>query len=186
MADDAGSLLDLTVSDLLDAVAARTSAPGGGAAAALATALAAALAGMVARFTDAGDAGRADTLRARAEPLADADVAAYGEFLAALRLPRDDPARTAAVGLARDGAVAVPAEIAEVAGAVSELAAGLARHGNPTLHGDAVAAVLLAGAAAMTAAELVAANLVATPSDPRRERARDLAIAARRRALELS
>ncbi len=188
--DDAGSLLDLTVRELLDAVAARTTAPGGGAAAALATALAAALAGMAARFTDtaaaAAAAEQADALRARAEPLADADAAAYGEFMTALRLPRDNPTRADRVARSRNGAAGVPAEIAEVANAVSELAAGLARDGNPNLRGDAIAATLLAAAAAGTAAELVAANAVGTQSDPRLERAREVAVATRQRAIEVS
>lgn len=174
-------VLDLTVRELLDAVAERTPAPGGGGAAALATALAAALAGMAARFAPDGaaQAAAADELRARAAPLADADAAAYRAFLGALRLPREAEGRAEAVARARDAASAVPAEIAEVAGEVAELAAGLAAHGNPNLRGDAVAAVQLAAAAAATAAELVAANGV---GGPRLTRVRELAAAARHHA----
>jgi methenyltetrahydrofolate cyclohydrolase len=178
-----GSLLDLTVRDLLDAVAADTPAPGGGAGAALGAALAAALTGMAARFSGepyAAAAEAADTLRRRAAPLADADGAAYRDFLAALRLPRDDDpdGRAAAVRRARDAATDVPLEIGEIAAGVAELAAELAAGGNPNLRGDAVAGALLAAAAAGTAAQLVAANLGAGSADPRLRRARELAAAA--------
>ena len=67
---------------------ARTPAPGGGAVAAVATALAAGLAAMAARFAPdewqrrAAAVGEAEALRARVEPLADADARAYEAFMA--------------------------------------------------------------------------------------------------------
>jgi methenyltetrahydrofolate cyclohydrolase len=180
------SLLDMTVRELLDAAAERTPAPGGGGAAALTTALAAALAGMAARFGDGAAADRAaeqaDTLRAAATPLADADADAYRAYLAATRLPRDHPGRVDAIAAARREAIAVPARIAELAGAVAELAADLARTGNPNLHGDAAAAVHLAAAAATTAAELIAANVAGDAGIAERDHAREIALAARRLA----
>ncbi|MEJ3657534.1 cyclodeaminase/cyclohydrolase family protein [Actinomycetes bacterium KLBMP 9759] len=174
------ALQDLTVGELLEAVAARTTAPGGGAAAALATGLAAALAAMAARFSEGQDAAasRADDLRARVVPLADADADAYGAFMAALRLPKDDPGRRAAVAAAREAASAVPAEVTEIAGQVAALGAELAEHGNPNLRGDALAAVELAAAAAATAAELVAANTAKGEDPPRLRTARATAAAA--------
>lgn len=179
-----GGLLDLTVRELLAAVADRTPAPGGGGAAALATALAAALTAMASRFGDDAVSGDADALRARVEPLADADAAAYGAFLTALRLPREDPDRRDAVAAARDGAVAVPAEIGTIARSVAELAAGLVRDGNPNLRGDAMAAVLLAAAATATTVELVAANVGA--EHPEARAARDRAGATAALAAELA
>jgi formiminotetrahydrofolate cyclodeaminase len=180
--DSAPSLLDLTVRDLLDATAGRTPSPGGGGAAALTTALAAALAGMAARFGDGAEAERADTLRAAVAPLADADAVAYRAYLAATRLPRDAPGRADAVAAARRETIAVPALIAEVAGAVAELAAGLARSGNPNLHGDATAALHLAAAAATAAAELIAANVRGDVGAAERDRAREIGAHARRLA----
>jgi formiminotetrahydrofolate cyclodeaminase len=178
------SLLDLTVRELLDAVAARTPAPGGGGVCALAAGLAAGLAGMAARFGD-GEAGeRADALRAEAAPLADADAAAYEAFLAATRLPRDDPGRAEAIAATRRETIAVPAQIVEIAGAVAELAAGLARSGNRNLHGDATAAVHMAAAAATAAAELLAANVSADIGAAELDRARAVGTAARRLAAE--
>ncbi len=179
MAEARGSLLDLSVRDLLDVMAARTPAPGGGGAAALATAIAAALAGMASRFGDGAEATRSEDLRHRAAALDDSDAVAYGAFLTAVRLPHDDPGRLAAVAEARRGAIGVPAEIGELAAEIAELAAGLARHGNPQLRGDAVAAVRLAAAAAGTAAELVAANVHGEEGVAERERVRLLATAAR-------
>jgi formiminotetrahydrofolate cyclodeaminase len=177
--DPQPTLLDLTVRELLDAVADRTPAPGGGGVAALVTAMAAGLAGMAARFGDGTGADAADALRVRAMPLADADAAAYRAFLDATRLPREDPSRAGAVEAARRDAIAVPAEIAEIAGAVAELAAGLARTGNRNLHGDAAAAVHLAAAAAGTTVELLAANVAGDTGTRELARARATAATAR-------
>jgi formiminotetrahydrofolate cyclodeaminase len=173
------SLLDLTVRELLDSVAARTPAPGGGGVAAIVTAMAAGLTAMAARFGDGAVAGRADELRATAAPLADADAAAYGAFLEATRLPRDDPGRAEAVARTRTETIAVPARIADVAAEVAGLAADLVLNGNPHLRGDAAAAVHLAAAAAATAAELLAANVKGEQGVAERDRARELAEAAR-------
>ena len=183
---DPESLLDLTVRELLDAAAARTPAPGGGGAAALTTAMAAALTGMAARFADGTAAERAaeraDALRAAVTPLADADAAAYRAYMAATRLPRDDPGRADAIAAARTETIAVPARITELAGEVAEVAADLARSGNPNLHGDAGAAVHLAAAAATAAAELIAANVADDAGAAERDRARGIGAAARRLA----
>ncbi|OZM80969.1 cyclodeaminase/cyclohydrolase family protein [Pseudonocardia sp. MH-G8] len=179
MADPDPSLLDLTVRELLDSVAARTPAPGGGGVAALATAMAAGLTAMAARFGDGAVAARADELRAAAAPLADADAAAYGAFLDATRRPRDEPGRAEAVSRARADTIAVPAVIADVAAEVAGLAADLVLNGNPNLRSDAAAAVHLAAGAAATAAELLASNARGEQGAAERDRARELAEAAR-------
>ncbi len=189
MSDQARSLLHGTVSELLDGLAAATAAPGGGGAAALATAMAAGLVAMAGRFAaragspepaDFALVARADELRRQAAPLADLDAAAYGDFLAAVRLPRQaDPGRReAAVTAALGRAVAVPLRIATIAAEVAGLAARIAASGNPRLRGDAATAALLAGAAARAAAVLVAENLARYPDDPRVAQAASLAAAA--------
>ncbi|HVM69911.1 MAG TPA: cyclodeaminase/cyclohydrolase family protein [Gaiellaceae bacterium] len=146
------SFLDLSLKEFLDAVPARTPAPGGGAVAAVVAALAAGLAAMAARFAPdewerrADAVGEAEALRARLEPLADADTRAYEAFVA----DRTDETRRRIVE--------IPLEIAAAAAAVAELAAEVAADGNPNVRGDAAAAADLAAAAASVAARLVHVN----------------------------
>jgi methenyltetrahydrofolate cyclohydrolase len=176
-----------TVVAFLDAVASETPAPGGGAVAAVAVALGAALVEMAARFSASTWAGAegalaaAQALRARAAPLAGADADAFGDYLAARRLPADDPGRPAAVEEAAARAVAVPLEIAECGSEIATLAASLVEHGNPTLRGDAIAAARAASSGAAIASKLVEINLDRGP-DERLDRARELAAAAARAA----
>jgi methenyltetrahydrofolate cyclohydrolase len=176
-----------TVVAFLDAVASETPAPGGGAVAAVAVALGAALVEMAARFSASTWAGAegalaaAQALRARAASLAGADADAFGDYLAARRLPADDPGRPAAVEEAAARAVAVPLEIAECGSEIATLAASLVEHGNPTLRGDAIAAARAASSGAAIASKLVEINLDRGP-DERLDRARELAAAAARAA----
>lgn len=124
---------------------------------------------MAARFDDDEDSARsADELRARLADLADADVEAYAAYVAARR------ARSVDLGAASDHAIEVPLEVARRAGAIAQLAARLARQGNPRLSGDASTAYELAAAATRSAARLVAENLPDSPSDDRIEQARAL------------
>ncbi|MGH3318633.1 MAG: cyclodeaminase/cyclohydrolase family protein [Streptosporangiaceae bacterium] len=186
------SYLDSTVGEFLDAVAAREPAPGGGCVAAVVTAMAAGLVAMAARYSegrlgDAADvAGRADELRAAAGPLADADADAYGAVLAAYALPRESGSGPGArIRESLERAAEVPLRIAGVAAEVAELGARLAREGNPNLVGDARTAVLLAEAAARSAAELVRIDVELGDLDERftveaRQRAEDAAEAVRR------
>jgi formiminotetrahydrofolate cyclodeaminase len=104
-------------------------------------------------------AERAALLRARALELAEVELHAYEPVLEALRLPRDDPGRADRVRAAQAAASASPLEVARIGAEVGELAADLARSGNPNLAGDAIAGALLAEAAAQAAARLVAINL---------------------------
>lgn len=157
------SLLDLRVADLLDAVAAREPAPGGGAVAALAAALAASLVSMADRFSGTS-AERPDELRAAAAVLADADAAAYDGYLRAARSARESGDRAAARA-ALDAATDVPMAVLDIAVEVAALAAAVAADGNQRLRGDATAAALMASAAAETAAVLVRENVGA--GDPR-------------------
>jgi methenyltetrahydrofolate cyclohydrolase len=158
-------MLDQSVSDFLDQIAAEEPAPGGGAVAAVVTAMAAGLVGMGARFSRKrwdgwkAVAAEADELRERVAPLAQADADAFADYLTAIRLPKDDQERDRAVAQATERAAAVPLEIAAVAAKVGDLAATLAEKGNPNLKDDAVSAALFAEAAARATANLVAANL---------------------------
>jgi formiminotetrahydrofolate cyclodeaminase len=168
-------LLDLRLSELLDEIAAEGRTPGGGSAAALVTAIAAGLLAKVARastdsWTDAaGVAAQAESLRARAVPLAEVAAA---EYEAALRLREDgggEPGerRDFALGRAYAKAAEPPLQIVRAASDVAQLAILVARNGEPALRADAVVAAVLAAAAARAAAELVAVNLTASAGDPR-------------------
>ena len=175
-------LLQKTVAGFLDEVASETSAPGGGAVAALAVAMGAALVEMVARFSGpvwdgAGAAcATAQALRARVEPLAQADADAYAGFLASRRRPSDDSGRDAALDEAKSRIVEVPLEVVTCASEVAALAAALAARGNPNLRGDAAAAALAASAGAEIAAGLIEINL-GERADELLARARGLAAA---------
>jgi formiminotetrahydrofolate cyclodeaminase len=179
---------DLTVQELCETVAARTSAPGGGSVAAIVTAFGASLTAMAARFAtehweDApGAVAQAEALRARVLPLADEDARAYESFLLARRMSEDfDPqVRDAAIGEALSRAADVPLAIAEAALDVASLAADLVEHGNPNIRGDAAAAALLSEAAVRATANLVEVNLATREGDERVERARALVEMSRR------
>ncbi|HEX4099358.1 MAG TPA: cyclodeaminase/cyclohydrolase family protein [Pseudonocardiaceae bacterium] len=160
-------LLDCSVADLLDRLAAKQPAPGGGGAAAITAAMAAGLLGMAARFSTAqlvdspGRAAYADRVRDQVAALAERDAEAYGAVLAAFALPREpDPeVRRRQIGRALQRAAQVPTEIAEVASGIATEAVELAQRGNPNLRGDAFTAATLAAAAARSAAELVRINV---------------------------
>jgi formiminotetrahydrofolate cyclodeaminase len=177
-------LIEKSLAAFLDDVAAKTSAPGGGGVSALTVALAAALAGMTARFSEkklAAEAGRlaahADELRAEVSALVQADADAYGAYVEARRLPDDQPGREQALAEAEDRAARVPLRIAEIGAEVARLAVDLAERGNPNLAGDAYTAGVLAEAGTRAAANLVVVNLGGDDADERVRRARALAAA---------
>ena len=185
------ALLDRSLREFLDDVAARGRTPGGGSAAALVTALAAALLAKIARTSTAwpesrGIAAQAESLRDRAAPLAQADAE---EYEAALRAREDDGTqagerRDFVLGRAYARAAEPPLQIARAAADVAELAVVVARNGDPAFHADAVIAALLAAAAASSAAELVGVNLTASARDERVREAGRLAENAARAAEE--
>jgi formiminotetrahydrofolate cyclodeaminase len=166
-------------------VAARTPAPGGGACAAVACALAAALVEMAAGLTlarpELGDrharmddiARRAAQIRPHALALADRDGAVYAAVIEARARPAG-AAREQGLAAALSAAADVPLEIAELGAELTALAGELQRDGNPNLSGDAAVASQLGAAATAGAARLVAINLHDRPDDPRLARARAL------------
>lgn len=163
------SVEDLPLQGLLDMVGARTTAPGGGSVAGIVAALAGALAGMCARFSDSDQADptrELDELRDRAASLAQSDLTVYADYIRARRSGCDGE-----VSATLDETIRIPLEVAEVATQLAELAVGLARSGNPNLRGDATVAVLMGSAAARAGAVLVCENLADTSTDPRLARA---------------
>ena len=172
MTDAVPNYAELPLGRFMDMVASREPTPGGGASAAVAVALAAALTAMAARFSadhlaDAETiADRAEELRNRVMPLAQADAAAYGRVLDAYRTPRDnDEKRRRRIREALSEAADVPLSIAEVGVEVAGNAARLVEEGNPNLRGDAVTAAALAKAGVRAAATLVEINVSAGGAD---------------------
>jgi formiminotetrahydrofolate cyclodeaminase len=183
-------MLSTPLGDVLADFASEVPSPAGGSAAAIVVALGAGVTAMCARnsrdrWADAGGAtAQAEALRARIEPLAQADAEAYEGALTAFRLPErlEPEVRNATIGVALERAAAIPFAIAEVGADVADLAATVAEQGNPDLRGDAVAAALLAEAGARVAAHLVRLNLAAGSDDVRVLRVSTIAEAAARAA----
>jgi len=163
---------DETISGFLRQLAARTSAPGGGATAALHAAQAAALIAMVARFSDGprSDAEvvervlpAADALMDEALGLAEADGAAFGKVIEAYRLPRQTPdeqqARSGAIAQALAGAARPPADLLVLSARLIALAEELLPTANRNLIGDLLAATASARAAAEISRVNIEANL---------------------------
>jgi formiminotetrahydrofolate cyclodeaminase len=163
------AMRDLKIVDFLDQLADRVPAPGGGATAALHAAQAAALLGMVARYTTgekyAGHAetvvaviAETDTLRARSLRLAEEDAAAFTVVTDAYRLPKGEE-RSAAIARALKGAAEPPARVIETATRLVELCELLLPIGNRNVVTDVAAAAEAARAALTTARVNVEVNL---------------------------
>src|SRR5208282_3208475 len=165
---------DEKIGEFLDRVADRVPVPGGGASAALQSALGAALLGMVARYSTgekyAGHQeaiGRiiaeADELRSIALRLAEADAEAFTAVTEAYQLPKsteaDSADRAAAIARALVNVAWPPAQVIGVAGMVVDLAEALAVIGNRNVISDVAAAAEAARAAAATARVNVEINL---------------------------
>jgi glutamate formiminotransferase / formiminotetrahydrofolate cyclodeaminase len=146
-------------------------APGGGSAAALAGALAAALVAMVCRLTIGRKAYAtaqprareilelAEALRADLRRLVDRDAGSYDAVMAAYKIPKDDPERPRIIDRALVGAAEVPLDTARAAATTLELAGEIGAIGNKNARSDAKVAGLLAHAAARGALENVRVNL---------------------------
>ena len=166
-------LRERPLAELLAEVAEATPAPGGGSAAGVALALAAALVEMSAGLAgQAEPAARAGQLRAEAIEHAERELSSYAPVLDAVRLPRDDPSRSARVQEALLEASRTPVAIARAAAELAGLGADVAQASSPSVRGDAVTGTLLAEAAAAAATTLVEINLAGRPAGDLAEAAR--------------
>ena len=186
-------LSDLTVRRFVERLGSSDPVPGGGSAAALAGAEAAALVHMVVELTSGRPAAaeHAETLaeigdaaaawQAELVSLAERDAEAYAAVVAARRLPKDTDAgreaRAARIADALRGAIRVPLVVARAGSAVLGLAEALAPIGSRNAISDVGVAALLAVAAVRGAALNVEINLPdLAPEDPlHREAAPDVA-----------
>jgi methenyltetrahydrofolate cyclohydrolase len=185
--DTSSRFRDLTVAQFVDVLASGAPVPGGGAAAAIAGSLGAALVAMVANLSGGRPRYEAHatlherTLRAARElqdrllALADEDAAAFSGYSAALKLPRDTDeeraTRSAAIGEAALAATLTPLRTVEAASEVVALAESLAGRSNRNASSDLEVASHMAVAACRSAAANVYINL---PSLGDEGRAREL------------
>lgn len=174
-------LADLSVADLIDRLATHDPIPGGGSAAALTGAMAAALVQMVVELTRGRPAaeGREDELteigvaaagfQSELVRLAEVDAAAYRSVLDARRLPReterDREARRVQVDAATREAIRAPMATADRASRVLEIAGRLAPIGNRNAISDVGVGAELAAAAIRGALLNVEINLPYLPDD---------------------
>ncbi len=185
------AIKDQKIQVLLEELAGPSATPGGGSAAALAGAMGAALLSMVCnltigkrRFADVEDELRtvleeAEALRRRLASLADADMDAFDQVMAAYRLPKEtqdqQAARQLAIQAALQGATQVPLETARACADVLKQAARVTAKINPNALSDAGAAALLAEAGLRAAQLNVVINLAAIQDpDYAREKQQDL------------
>lgn len=170
------ALAELTLTDFNDKLAADSSTPGGGSAAALAGAMSAALCAMIARLTLSRSKyekawqemeqvlSGADDLMQRLLALVDKDTEAYSGVVAALRMPKESDGQKArrqeALEQAYKQAALVPMEtLRTVAGLVTLLEKALEK-GNPNCVTDAGVSAQLLRASAVGAAYNVRINLL--------------------------
>jgi len=172
--EDEPRFLEESLRGFLDGLASPSPTPGGGSAAALAGALAAALVSMVSGLTvgspRCADAhsqakvllGRSEALREELQDLTETDAAAYASVSAAMKLPKDSDeekqTRTLQLQKTLHWAMAVPLDVARRADAVAQLAVEAAEIGNVNAVSDAGVAALLAQAAVKAAQLNVAIN----------------------------
>jgi len=172
-------LASMTVRDFVDVLSSDAPAPGGGSVSALAAAMGAALASMVAvlshtrkGFESKQDdldriAARGQALKDRFLAAVDADTAAFDKLLEAMRLPKDDPARDAALANATVAAAEVPLSVLEGCPEVIELCREVARIGLQASLSDAGVGAQMARAAAAGAYQNVCINLAGLSDDRR-------------------
>ncbi|MBA3596315.1 MAG: cyclodeaminase/cyclohydrolase family protein [Methylibium sp.] len=162
-------ITDLSTEAFLDALASGNATPGGGSAAAVMGAMAAALVSMVCNLTigkkgyESAEAemksvlGEAEALRARLLEMVPQDIAAFDWLMAGYKLPKgtdaEKAARSAAIQKGLQGATQVPLDCAVACAEVLRLTARSVEVGNVNVISD-VGVGVLAGWAALRSAAL--------------------------------
>lgn len=171
MADEVPNYFDQPLTRFLDDAAAAQPTPGGGSVSSLVSALGTTMAQMSAGFTLKGKkyaewhdavrpiAERLERAQEMLRRLVDEDIAAYGLYSEASKLPKDDPDRPERMRVALTTAIAVPEEIVAMSVAVLEEVERLLPVCNPWLLSDVGVAAMLCEAAARGASLNVRVNL---------------------------
>jgi methenyltetrahydrofolate cyclohydrolase len=167
------TMKDQTIGGWLEDLGSAKPAPGGGAAAALLVATGAALVEMVTnltigkpRYAEHEDVmmqarEEAKSLRDAAQALAAEDEDAFNNVIAAYRIGKDDPGRSAAIQAATANAAEPPLRTAELAAQVVALAGRIQPGANVNVRSDVAVAASAAKAALESAAVNVEVNLAA-------------------------
>lgn len=179
------SMDSYSLGEFLAAVGSDDPTPGGGTAAAVAGALAAALLRMVAalslrrakepraRETAAALVARAEALAGKFQDLAERDAAAYDQVADALRLPKGTPDEASQRRLALQqtlaGAAEVPLDTARLAGETLAVAAEVTPLCPRAARSDLLTAIQLAQAASAAALANVDANALSLDESPLRQ-----------------
>lgn len=175
---------DLSLTEIVDAVASRDPTPGAGPALAWTCALAAALVEMVSAvmlrkepaspeaIADRRD--RARLLRGTALSLADLDAATYRDVLA-VQQRREEPGYPQRLRQALADAADPLVQIVQIAREVGGLAAAAVADARGGVRGEAVTALVLADSVVRGGVPLVELNLAGDPQDPRRALVREAA-----------
>lgn len=164
------SMLDMTLREFSDALAAKSSVPGGGGASALAAALGAALGTMVCNYT-VGKAkyaavepeirelmAQAEELREELLACIDGDAEAFEPLSRAYSVPKDDPHRAEVMEDCLRRAASVPMRILELSCRAILLHRELAEKGSVLMASDAGTGVVLCWGAMYGAAMNVRVN----------------------------
>ncbi len=165
-----------SIDDFLSATAARRPTPGGGSAAALAGALAAAIGEMALNYSNTDDPKIADAIgllgrgRSMLLELMVEDQSAYEAIAAAHKLPKDSPQRAGELAAALLIGILVPQAIGAAAAAILQSCQQVVDSANPRLVSDLAVCAELAMAALRSAMHNVRAN-VDEISDPQERRA---------------
>lgn len=164
------SMNDMSVKDFAAELAAKTSVPGGGGAAALAAALGAALGSMVGVFTVGKKKyaevepeilklmDQAEELRIQLLACIDEDAAGFEPLSRAYGIPKEEPGRDEILEGCLHDAAAVPMKIAELSCKVIDLADEFAEKGSTLMISDAGCSAVLAWAALYSAVLNVRVN----------------------------
>lgn len=166
----AGPQMGMTCAEFADALAAKTSVPGGGAAAAYVGALAVALCNMVGNFTTGKkkyaeyeeDVQRmlaeGEAVRARLLELVDEDAAAFEPLARAYGIPKEDPTRNEVLEECTKAAIAAPLEMMRQIAKAIELLEEMNVKGSRMLISDVGCGAALAAAALRAASMNVFIN----------------------------